>query len=275
MEERTYISSVDLYDLINNVGKCKCYDDAQNLLNSFVFDNIGKAYEAEDGKMYRNSRNTKDIKREVLSQLDNFIDDRELKDKVSESNIEYAKERIKVCGGIKINEKVNIKLLDSANIENVFGKIQLELKKAVRYIEVWRKEAAPLKEKKLQRLRPIKGKEYYIDIMFERLKALGFLAKDENKNAWNYLCGISDDVPEKTMEWKGSFFDFCVLYDFFLVSVRKSYFKYNNGVRGFVVAQFGYNYENGFKQQLSRDYTKKEETIKREAWYQMKVTQMI
>ena len=264
MEERTFISSVDLFDLIENVGKCKCYDDAKKYLNTFVIDNVCKQYETEDGTKFRNSSNTKDIKRETLISIMNDIDTLNVIDKVSDRALEQA--RILAA---------NNSHYDDTAIINAFGIMRVERNRALQYIESWRKEPAPLKEKKTQRLRPTKGKEYYVDIMFERLKELGFLAKDESKEAWRYLCGISDEVPEKTMKWLGSFFDFCVLYDFFLVSARQSYFKYNRGVRSFVVAQFGFDYENGFKQQLSRDYTKKEETIKKEAWFNMKDPQMI
>ncbi len=264
MEERTYISSVDVFDIIDNVGKCRCYDDARKYLNAFVIENVGKHYEAENGTKYRNSHNPQDIKREALATIDNFLYRKELIDEASEETLNEAIKYHNLRGG--------------GSLKSNFVNLRAEIKVAKQYVELWRTENAPILQKKeTVRLRPIAGKEHHIDTMFERLIELGYLAKDENKEAWRYLCGTSDDVPKKPMRWLGDFTYLCALYDFFLV-IRSSVLKKTGkgSIKKFAVSLFGYDFENGFKQRFSRDYTTKlDETGKKKVWSKMKDPQIL
>jgi hypothetical protein len=255
MEERTFISGIS--DLIDNVGKCKCYDDARNLLNSFVIENVGKKYETEDGTAYRNSNNPKDIKRETLATIDNTLYRWELIDEASEDTLNEAIKYHNIRGG--------------GTIKSNFVDLRVKIKVTKQFVEAWRKEAAPIiKKKETVRLRPKKGNERFVDVVFE------FLAKDEkylsynDREAWHYLCGISDVVPNKPIKWKGDFFSLGTLFDLFLVQRTNIFEKKGKGsINEFVASQFGYNYNKGFKQQLSRDYTKKMEMEKREVYSNM------
>lgn len=263
MVERSFISGIS--ELIDNVGKCKCYDDARNLLNSFVIENVGKHYETEDGTTYRNSNNPKDIKAETLRVLDDYVRKRQVVDESSTAGLNTAR---------KIMDKKNV-IYDDGTIISIFGNMRTDIEKSKSYIDAWQKEPVPVVKKKEYRLRPKDGKEHYIDTMFVRLQELGYLSKDENKDKWRYLCGTNDDAPSEPIKWHGSFFDFCVLFDFFLVSSRMScIFGFEKGVQGFVVSMFGYEADT-FKSRLSRDYKPKPEKDKKEIWNKMKDPQML
>ncbi len=259
MEERTFISNIS--ELIDNVGKCKCYDDAQNLLNSFVIENAGKKYEIEDGTEYRNSINPKDIKKETLRVVDDYFRNWQLIDEVSTAGLNT---------GRKIMDK-NGAIYDDGTLIGVFGNMRNIKERTKAFIDEWREEPAPIiKKKETVRLRPKKGNERFVDVVFE------ILAKDEkylsynDREAWHYLCGISDVVPNKPIKWKGDFFSLGTLFDLFLVQRTNIFEKKGKGsINEFVASQFGYNYNKGFKQQLSRDYTKKTEMEKREVYSNM------
>ena len=227
MEERTYIIGVS--DLIDKVGKCKCYDDARNLLNSFVIENVGKQYEIEDGTKYRNSNNSEDIKREFLCQIDNYNNEWERMDEVGSKAVEYVKQYIKVYGGVKVDDKVTIKLLDDTTITDVFRKMCNIKINANGYIERWRKEPAPKIMKKEYRLRP-KSNSVIQNIynIFNYYVSTGNL-DNESKERWDYLCGVNDSTKtKKPINWHGEWTPLCAIIEYFLLN--KTYFAFDRGV---------------------------------------------
>lgn len=270
MEERTFIPQIDCDCLYVQLAKSEVYEDAQKLLNTFVLDFLnehgGEVYDAgfdldehfnKVVLQYKNSKNPNDIKRAIFDALIREIDKSELlsKEVLDRLDEETIKEDWKFVTHIRKSEK------DTCRVR--------------RWVEAWREEPVPVIKKKDYRLRPKDGKEYYIDNMFVRLQKLGYLSKDENRETWRYLCGANDDTPIKTLEWLGTFFEFCVLFDFFLVSSRPScVFRFEKGVQSFVVSMFGYEADT-FKSRLSRDYRRKPEKAKKEVWNKMKDTQMM
>lgn len=211
MEERTFISGIS--DLIDNVGKCKCYDDARNLLNSFVVENVGKKYETEDGTAYRNSNNPKDIKRETLATIENTLYRWELLDEASEETLNEAIKYHNIRGG--------------GTIKSNFLDLRVKTKVAKQYVEAWRKEAAPIiKKEKTPRLRPTEAGKKYAPLMYKHLQEIAYI--DANEQSWNYLCGLTDETNDfKPVRWLKTDFLLKVLIDNFLT--KETYFSVEAG----------------------------------------------
>jgi hypothetical protein len=211
MEERTFISGIS--DLIDNVGKCKCHDDARNLLNSFVVENVGKKYETEDGTAYRNSNNPKDIKRETLATIENTLYRWELLDEASEETLNEAIKYHNIRGG--------------GTIKSNFVDLQVKIKVAKQYVEAWRKEAAPIiKKEKTPRLRPTEAGKKYAPLMYKHLQEIAYI--DANEQSWNYLCGLTDETNDfKPVRWLKTDFLLKVLIDNFLK--KETYFSVEAG----------------------------------------------
>ena len=270
MEERTFIPQVDCDCLYIQLAKCEVYEDAKKLLNTFILDFIkehggevydgGFDYDEHENVVkvkYQNSKTPKDVKRAVFDALIKEIDKCELlaKEVLGRLDEEIIKKDWQFITKVRNSEK------DTYRVR--------------RWAEAWQKEPVPIIKKEEYRLHPKDGKEHYIDTMFVRLQELGYLSIDENKDKWRYLCGTNDVVPSEPIKWLGSFFDFCVLFDFFLVSSRMScIFGFEKGVQGFVVSMFGYEADT-FKSRLSRDYKPKPEKDKKEIWNKMKDPQML
>ena len=211
MEERTFISGIS--DLIDNVGKCKCYDDARNLLNSFVVENVGKKYETEDGTAYRNSNNPKDIKRETLATIENTLYRWELLDEASEETLNETIKYHNIRGG--------------GTIKSNFLDLRVKTKVAKQYVEAWRKEAAPIiKKEKTPRLRPTEAGKKYAPLMYKHLQEIAYI--DANEQSWNYLCGLTDETNDfKPVRWLKTDFLLKVLIDNFLT--KETYFSVEAG----------------------------------------------
>lgn len=211
MEERTFISGIS--ELIDNVGKCKCYDDARNLLNSFVIENVGKKYETEDGTAYRNSNNPKDIKRETLATIENTLYRWELIDEASEETLNEAIKYHNIRGG--------------GTIKSNFVDLRVKIKVAKQYVEAWRKEAAQIiKEEKTPRLRPTEAGKKYAPLMYKHLQEIAYI--DANEQSWNYLCGLTDETNDfKPIRWLKTDFLLKVLIDNFLT--KETYFSVEAG----------------------------------------------
>lgn len=212
MEERTFISNIS--ELIDNVGKCKCYDDARNLLNSFVIENVGKKYETEDGTAYRNSNNPKDIKRETLATIENTLYRWELIDEASEETLNEAIKYHNIRGG--------------GTIKSNFVDLQVKIKVAKQYVEAWRKEAAPNMNNEKQRLKPKEETIEMIWPLFNNLIRLGYFEEtNSNKKVWAHLCGISNEIIAERIKWKATNVEFAALMDNFFVSeFHKTYFDF-------------------------------------------------
>lgn len=216
MEERTFISGIS--DLIDNVGKCKCYDDARNLLNSFVIENIGKKYETEDGTAYRNSNNPKEIKAETLRVMDDFIRKWLIIDEASTAGLNT---------GRKMMDKKNV-IYDDGTIISIFGNMCNDIERTKTYIETWREEAAPNMNNEIQRLKPKKETIEMIWPLFENLIRLDYFEEtNSNKKVWAHLCGISNEIIAERIKWKGTNVEFAALMDNFFVSeFHKTYFDF-------------------------------------------------
>lgn len=211
MEERTYISGIS--DLIDSVGKCKCYDDARNLLNSFVTENVGKQYEIEEGTTYCNSINPKDIKREMLVTIEKTLCHWELIDDASEETLNEAIKYHNLRGG--------------GAIKGNFVDLRVIMKVARQYVEAWKKEAAPIiKEEKTPRLRPTEAGKKYAPLMYKHLQDIAYM--DANEQSWNYLCGLTDETKDfKPIRWLTTNFRLKVLIDNFLT--KEAYFNVETG----------------------------------------------
>lgn len=261
MEERTFIRGIS--ELIDNVGKCKCYDDARNLLNSFVIENIGKKYETEDGSAYRNSNNTKDIKRETLATMENTLYRWELIDEASDETLNEA---------IKYHD-----LRGGGAVKSNFVDLRVKRKVVKQYVEAWRKEAAPIiKKKDTVRLRPKLGAEKYIEPMFLHLKELSIIDEQTIIAPWLYLCGFTDEEPEIRIKWTGGLFYLNVLIERFLL--KNSYFKVSQikGATSFICSLMVD--ENGneikpssLKTTKNREFGKNPKRVD-EVWQSMKLT---
>ena len=262
MEERTFISNIS--ELIDNVGKCKCYDDARNLLNSFVIENVGKKYETEDGTAYRNSNNPKDIKRETLATIDNTLYRWELIDEASEETLNEAIKYHNIRGG--------------GTIKSNFVDLRVKIKVAKQFVEAWRKEAAPIiKKKETVRLRPKQGTEKYIEPMFLQLQKLSNIDEQTIIAPWLYLCGITDEKPETRIKWIGGLFNLNVLIERFLI--KNSYFKAPKGAMSFICSLMVD--ENGkevspesLKTTKNREFGKNPKRVDK-VWQSMKLTGML
>lgn len=262
MEERTFISNIS--ELIDNVGKCKCYDDARNLLNSFVIENVGKKYETEDGTAYRNSNNPKDIKRETLATIENTLYRWELIDEASEETLNEAIKYNNIRGG--------------GTIKSNFVDLQVKIKVAKQYVEAWRKEPAPIiKKEKTVRLRPKQGAEKYIEPMFLHLKEKSNIDEQTINAPWLYLCGLTDEKPEIRIKWIGGLFRLNVLIERFLI--KSSYFKAPKGAISFICSLMVD--ENGkevspesLKTTKNREFGKNPKRID-DIWQSMKLTGML
>lgn len=211
MEERTFISGIS--ELIDNVGKCKCYDDARNLLNSFVIENVGKKYDTEDDTAYCNSNNPKDIKRETLATIENTLYRWELIDEASEETLNEAIKYNNIRGG--------------GTIKSNFVDLRVKIKVAKQYVEAWRKEAAPIiKKEKTPRLRPTEAGKKYAPLMYKHLQEIAYI--DANEQSWNYLCGLTDETNDfKPIRWLKTDFLLKVLIDNFLT--KETYFSVEAG----------------------------------------------
>lgn len=216
MEERTFISGIS--DLIDNVGKCKCYDDARNLLNSFVIENVGKKYETEDGTAYRNSNNPKDIKAETLRVMGDYIRKWLIIDEAATAGLNT---------GRKIMDKKNV-IYDDGTIISVFGNKRNNIERTISYIEAWREEAAPNMNNEKQRLKPKEETIEMIWPLFNNLIRLGYFEEtNSNKKVWAHLCGISNEIIAERIKWKGTNVEFAALMDNFFVSeFHKTYFDF-------------------------------------------------
>ena len=261
MEERTYIIGVS--DLIDNVGKCKCYDDARNLLNSFVIENVGKQYEIEDGTKYRNSNNPNGIKRETLAIIENTLYRWELIDEASEESLNEAIKYHNLHGG--------------GTIKGNFVDLRVKVKVAKQYVEAWRKEAAPIiKEKETVRLRPKQGTEKYIKMMFLHLKEISNIGEQTKEEPWLYLCGMTNELPETHIKWTGGLFNLNVLIECFLT--KGAYFTALKGAMKFICSLMVD--ENGDEIKPSSLKTTKTREFGRnakrsdEVWQTMKINEM-
>ena len=262
MEERTFISNIS--ELIDNVGKCKCYDDARNLLNSFVIENVGKKYETEDGTAYRNSNNPKDIKRETLATIENTLYRWELIDEASEETLNEAIKYHNIRGG--------------GTIKSNFVDLQVKIKVAKQYVEAWQKEPAPIIiEKETVRLRPKQGAEKYIEPMFLHLKEKSNIDEQTINSPWLYLCGLTDEKPEIRIKWIGGLFRLNVLIERFLI--KSSYFKAPKGAISFICSLMVD--ENGkevspesLKTTKNREFGKNPKRVDK-VWQSMKLTGML
>lgn len=261
MEERTYISGIS--DLIDSVGKCKCYDDARNLLNSFVIENVGKQYEIEEGTAYRNSNNPKDVKRETLVTIEKTLYHWELIDDASEETLNEAIKYHNLRGG--------------GAIKGNFVDLRVKMKVARQYVEAWQKEAAPIiKEEKTPRLRPKLGTEKYVEPMFLHLKELSNIGEQTIIAPWSYLCGMTDEIPEEHIKWIGGLFNLNVLIERFLI--KSTYFTAPKGATSFIcslmVDEDGNEIKpSSLKTTKNREFgrnTKKPD----EVWQSMKITGM-
>lgn len=263
MVERSFISGIS--ELIDNVGKCKCYDDARNLLNSFVIENVGKHYETEDGTTYRNSNNPKDIKRETLATIENTLYRWELIDEASEETLNEA---------IKYHD-----LRGGGAVKSNFVDLRVKRKVAKQYVETWQKEATPIiKEIKMVRLRPKQGAEKYVEPMFLHLKELSNIDEQTIIAPWLYLCGMTDEIPENRIKWKGGLFNLNVLIERFLI--KKTYFEApNKGATSFIcslmVDEHGKEVNpESLKSTKNREFGKNPERAD-EVWQFMKLTGML
>lgn len=215
MEERTFISGIS--ELIYNVGKCKCYDDARNLLNSFVMENVGRHYEKEDGTEYRNSNNPKVIKRETYVSIKRTLETFNVIDEASGRSLSVARKIVEEKGGN----------FDDGTIISAFGKMHIDREAAYQYIEVWRTEPAPIiKEEKTPRLRPTEAGKKYAPLMFKHLQDIAYI--DANEQSWNYLCGLTDETQNfEPVRWLKTDFLLKVLIDNFFTKHR--YFDVEDG----------------------------------------------
>ena len=265
MKERTEIDRSNLHFTYMELAICNVYDVARTLLNELLAKEIGREYgddydfDEESDKWickeikYKNSNDPKVVKRAVVDALTIYLKERE---RISEE-------------GTIVWEKS--KVIDTAIMP--FKRMDDELDKVCNWVQYWKKEQAPTAEEK--RLRPIKGKEQYVDIMFERLIKYGYFDKDESKETWCYLCGTNDNKPDKLLYWKGDTFAFCVLYDKFLASADNKYFEFKNGLQPFIVSLFGYTNVASFKSRLSSYKSNKEKREEMsEIWNKMKDPQM-
>lgn len=267
MEERTFISGIS--ELIDNVGKCKCYDDARNLLNSFVIENIGKKYETEDGTAYRNSNNPKEIKAETLRVMDDYIRKWLIIDEAATAGFNT---------GRKIMDKKNV-IYDDGTIISVFGNMRNDIERTKSYIEAWRKEAAPIiKEEKTPRLRPIKEEvNKYIKLIFLQLKTLRYIDEQTKDTTWNYLCGVTDEVPKTPIKWIGGLFELNVLIERFLT--KQSYFIVPNVAISFIcslmVDENAHEIKyDSLKSTKTREFAKNPKRVD-EVWNKMKLNGML
>lgn len=226
MEERTFISNIS--ELIDNVGKCKCYDDARNLLNSFVIENIGKKYETEDSTAYPNSNNPKEIKAETLRVMDDFIRKWLIIDEAATAGFNT---------GRKIMDKKNV-IYDDGTIISVFGNMRNDIERTKSYIEAWRKEPVPKTKKvKLFRLRPKTMGVTEISLrMFDYYLKIGKVS-EESRDTWKYLCGISDNNNNAPIVWYGEWTKLCAFIVAFLCN--ELYFDFENGVRKHFLCEYG------------------------------------
>lgn len=226
MEERTFISGIS--DLIDNVGKCKCYDDARNLLNSFVIENVGKKYETEGGTAYRNSNNSKEIKAEALRVMDDYVCRFMVIDEADTAGFNT---------GRKIMDKKNV-VYDDGTIISVFGNMRNNIERTISYIEAWRKEPVPKTKKvKLFRLRPTtKGVTEISLRMFDYYLKIGKVS-EESRDTWKYLCGISDNNNNAPIVWHGEWTKLCAFIVAFLCN--ELYFDFENGVRKHFLCEYG------------------------------------
>lgn len=226
MEERTFISGIS--DLIDNIGKCKCYDDARNLLNSFVIENVGKKYETEDGTAYRNSNNPKEIMAETLRVMDDYIRKWLIIDEAATAGFNT---------GRKIMDKKNV-IYDDGTIISVFGNMHNDIERTKSYIEAWRKEPVPKTKKvKLFRLRPKTMGVTEISLrMFNYYLKIGKVS-EESRGTWKYLCGISDNNNNAPIVWHGEWTKLCAFIVAFLCN--ELYFDFENGVRKHFLCEYG------------------------------------
>lgn len=274
MEERTFIPQVDCDCLYFQLTRCEVYEDAKKLLNSFVLDFIklhgGEVYDAgfdldehfnKIVLQYKNSKNPNDVKRAVFDALIKVIDQCEL----------FAKE---VLG--RIDEEI-IKN-DWQHVTNI-RKSEKDTYMVRRWAEAWRKEAAPIiKEEKTPRLRPIKEEvNKYIKLIFLQLKTLRYIDEQTKDTTWNYLCGVTDEVPKTPIKWIGGLFELNVLIERFLT--KQSYFIVSNVAISFIcslmVDENAHEIKyDSLKSTKTREFAKNPKRVD-EVWNKMKLNGML
>ncbi len=229
MEERTFISSVDVHSLLMSLENYTCYNDARSLLNAFIRDNTGKEYEVEDGTIYYNSKSPNDIKQEALIVIDESI--------TAFNDFDDASDRGLICGR-KVLESQGI-ICDDGTIVSEFRKMRRKKNKVAEYIDIWRNEPAIKIENRMPRLRPRKGAENYICQMYPHLQMIDFIDKGNiYRNSWLYVCGLSDEMPDKLIPWKGGNYALGILVKNFFCSHEYFEFGDNEAIQQFVISFF-------------------------------------
>lgn len=225
MKERTEIDQQNLHFTYMELVSCRVYDDAKLLLNNLVVKELGREYGDKchfdeetdewicDEVKYKNSVNPKVVKLAVCDAMKSFLNSRELISE--EGTIAYEKSKVR----------------DTTIIP--FKRMDNDVKKVRDWVQRWQKEPAPIiKEEKAARLRPKQGVDKYIEPMFLHLKELRNIDEQTIKAPWDYLCGMTDEIPKVRIKWTGGLFNLNVLIERFLI--KNTYFDAPKGATSFI-----------------------------------------
>lgn len=230
MKERTEIEQMNLSLTYMKLASCRVYDDATSLLNDLVVKELGREYGDKyhfdeetdeficDEVKYRNSVNPKVVKLAVIDAMASYLRSRELIS--GEGTITYEKSKVK----------------DTAIIP--FKRMDNDVLKVRDWVQRWQKEPAPkTKTDKLYRLqcKSLGVAEKALNI-FEYYLSYGKVSEN-NKDTWEYICGISNVPPNEPMVWYGKWPELCTIIEVFLCN--DLYFNFEKGVKKHFLCEHG------------------------------------